>query len=147
AAFVRNGAPETFRARRMREEITISLIGPLPRSHSPARLVRSLSFMILNFGFWTANLVELLQSKIRNRKSKMNLPALRLADLIAELGGPLVVFDFDRLGKLLAELGQIGAAFGRHSGAAAPLGNFPDVMRRSFMGSLNQRRQVFLKKC
>src|SRR5688572_3121307 len=43
----RNGYAATLRARRMREEITTSLIGPEPRSHSPAWLVRSLSFMLV----------------------------------------------------------------------------------------------------
>ena len=40
----------------------------------------------------------------------LHSPALRLADLVAELGGAFVIFDFDGPGQFLSELGQVRAA-------------------------------------
>src|SRR5687768_17195298 len=84
--------PATFRARRIREEMTISLIGPLPRSHSPAPVVRSDSFIrVSEYGGmgvseWArfANPVTPIPPY-----SVTPLRSFRLPDLVPELGGPL----------------------------------------------------------
>src|SRR5688500_2789578 len=145
----RNGYAATLRARRMREEITTSLIGPEPRSHSPAWLVRSLSFMlvfrllILDRRFWIEGDQGASQSRINNPKSKIS--SLCLLDLVAQLGRPLVVLGLDGLGQLLAELGQVHLPLHRHPGSAAALGDLADVLRRPLVGALEQRREVLLE--
>jgi hypothetical protein len=54
-----------------------------------------MGFSILDFG-------------IANGGSKnRELSFFRLADLVAEFGGPLVVFEFDGTGKFFTELGDI----------------------------------------
>ena len=73
----------------MRDEITISLIGPLPRSHSPACDVKSLNFIKqLSVFSWQLSV---------NASSAFSLP-----NLIAELGGAFVVFGFNGSGQFLA---------------------------------------------
>ena len=81
----------------MRDEITISLIGPFPRSHSPALLVKSLIFIMM----------------------------LRLTDLVTQLGGTFVIFPFDRLCQFLAKPGEIDLPFHRHAASAARAGTLP----------------------
>jgi hypothetical protein len=101
--------------------------------------------MILDFGFRILDLVETAQSKILNPQSKMISSAFRLPDLVPQFRGPFVILNLNRPRKLLAKLGQIRAALGGNSRATLALGNFPDVMRRPFVGALNQWREVFLE--
>src|SRR4051812_15681736 len=103
----------------MREEMTMSLIGPLPRSHSPAWFVRSVSFTASPF---------------------------RLLDLVAQLRRALVIFSLDRAGEFLPKLSKIDLPLHRHTTPAAPSRDFSDVVRVAFMRPLEQWRQVFLEK-
>ena len=82
---------------------------------------------------------------IESANRRFLLSIFRLPDLIAQLGGPFVVFGFDGLRQFLAQPGEIDLPLDRHAGAAAAGGHFADVVRRAFVGPLQQRRQVFLK--
>ena len=54
--------------------------------------------------------------------------------------------ELGRWQQVLAELGDVELSFHRHAGAAAAGRDFADVVRRAFMSTLEQRRQVFLER-
>src|SRR5947207_15814752 len=99
----------------MRDEMTMSLMGPLPRSHSPAPVARSLSFIVASLQLPVARSEG---GSDGASPSKRQSCFLRLTDLVAQLGGALIIFAFDSALKLLAELGGIEAFAGRDSSAA-----------------------------
>src|SRR5580704_5569057 len=100
-----------FRANRMRDEITISLIGPLPRSHSPAWLVRSFSFI----SGCCLLLVACCSSRSASNKQQATILPFSLPNLIAQLRGPLVIFCFYRAAQFFSQLGKIDGLLDRHS--------------------------------
>src|SRR5581483_9717221 len=109
-----------FRARRMRDEMTISLIGPLPRSHSPACWVRSLSFIkstppdrpsVHKHDDAGAPVFSCQLSTIRLTAAiwleRRNLTGLGLPDQVTELGGAFVIFGLDGALQFLSQLAGV----------------------------------------
>src|SRR5437762_1841073 len=125
----------TPRASRMREEMTISLIGPLPRSHSPARLVRSLSFIVFEFLIFDCRFLigrAGADPSIENQKPqiKNSTSSFRLPDLVTQLGRPFVVLGLDGAGQFFSELGHVDLSLHRHAAAAPARGHLADMVRR-----------------
>src|SRR5689334_4244001 len=95
-----------FLARRMRDEMTTSFIGPFPRSHSPAWDVKSLSFISHYYRCTTHS-----RRTTRCTDGHVQSPCLhyqppttnyqlphsffRLPDRVAELGGFFVILSID----------------------------------------------------
>src|SRR5688572_5004090 len=119
----------------MREEMTISLIGPLPRSHSPAWLVKSLSFITVSCQLSVVSCQPLFTTDHGPRTTD-NSSSIHLLDLVAQLGGALVVLAFDRAGQFLAELGHVHLPLERHTGGAAADRHLAQVMRRALVRPL-----------
>src|SRR5438105_14662080 len=103
----------------MRDEMTISLIGPLPRSHSPAWLVKSLSFNDTNSSFF--GLSDLV-------------PDLRRFLVILRLHGPLQFFSQS------PDIHHLLLGPRRRSARPGPRRHLSRVMRRSLVRPLEQRR-------
>src|SRR5262245_23150595 len=111
-----NGNAARLRARRMRLEMTISLCGPEPRSHSPQRLASS-SSLLLGMSGWPLG---------RSLAFASCGFLLQLANLVAQLRGPLVMLFLLRLFHLAAKADQLGLLIGAPLVAARPLA---DVLR------------------
>src|SRR5881392_3859772 len=127
--------PDALRASRIREEMTISLIGPLPRSHSPARVVKSLNFMLSVVSCQWSVVSCVLQRTTDN--GRLTNSPLSHFDLVPDLRRLFVVFGFHRALKFLAKLGDVDRSFHRHAAAAATRRHLAQVMRRALVGPLN----------
>src|SRR5436190_2902095 len=111
-----NGNAARLRANRMRLEMTISLCGPEPRSHSPQRMARSSSlFMVMATWPLGRSLAFALSVALLRRT------LFQLANLVANLGGPFIVLFLLRLVHLSPQADQLGLLVGAAGMAARPL--------------------------
>jgi hypothetical protein len=124
----------------MREEITISLIGPEPRLHIECRMPNANCRMKDNATL--THRFACAEFGIRHSQFVIVSSPLGLADGVAEFGGAFVIFGFDGALEFFAEFGEVDGALGGDAGAAAAGGDFADVMGRVFMSPLKQWSQV-----
>src|SRR4051794_27857878 len=133
-----NGNSARLRARRMRLEMTISLCGPEPRSHSPQRLAKS------------SNLGMLMDARPLGPSLGFAAP-LRFAvgqalfegqNLVTNFCGPLVFFLLRSFLHFAAEANQLRLLVGAALPAARPLAD----MLRLAVNVGDQRCQLLLEK-
>src|SRR5262245_12258000 len=132
------GKSARLRARRMRLEMTISLCGPVPRSHSGLRLANSSSFTAV---FLPTSGRSLAFATLRFLGTQWSLFLLQLANLIAHLRGPLVVFLLLGVVHLAPQPDQLGMLVGA---GRLPLRPLAGVLGLAVDIS-DQRRQLLLE--
>src|SRR5439155_2277753 len=127
------GNSARLRARRMRLEMTISLCGPEPRSHSPHRLAIS------------SSLCELINAWPLGRSLAFPLRwtflLFQVADLIAKLSRLLVVLFLFGLVHLAPQANQLSVVIGAAFMSARPLAS---VLRLA-VDVGDQRRQLLFE--
>src|SRR5262245_36346577 len=134
------GNSARLRAKRMRLEMTISLCGPEPRSHSPQRLAMSSSFLAISSSFLLL-IVAWPLSRSLALALRRAFFLFQLTNLIANLGSPFVVFLLLGVVHLAAEANQLGVLIGATAGTP---GMLADVVRLA-VDIGDQRRQLALE--